>query len=168
MTVTEYLVRHNPGFADLSEAELRGIADFTLLWSAFENQVCGTRASPATLLAIPGRLALREQLHLAPFAEALAYFRDRYWQNGEVTYHFHRLHPDEDGRRYIPLLRAVVMGGETDTAKVLQGILLIVYRYRNNLFHGSKWDDGIAGQLDNFRHACNVLMAVMDRLSDSG
>lgn len=40
--------------------------------------------------------------------------------------------------------------------------LIIVYRFRNNLFHGTKWGYGIRGQFDNFRHANDVLMAALD------
>jgi site-specific DNA-cytosine methylase len=45
---------------------------------------------------------------------------------------------------------------------VLQALLLIVLRLRNNLFHGEKWAYGIAGQRQNFQHACAVMMATMD------
>jgi hypothetical protein len=42
-------------------------------------------------------------------------------------------------------------------------VLIIIYRYHNNLFHGVKWEYLLAGQLDNFNHANNVLMKLIER-----
>ena len=41
-------------------------------------------------------------------------------------------------------------------------VLIIIYRHRNNLFHGVKWENLLAGQLDNFNHANNVLMKLIE------
>ena len=43
-------------------------------------------------------------------------------------------------------------------------ILIVIYRFRNNLFHGVKWEYELRGQLDNFNHANQVLMAAYDQL----
>ncbi len=45
-------------------------------------------------------------------------------------------------------------------------MLIIVFRYRNNLFHGVKWEYELAGQLSNFTTANSVLMKVLDRHGD--
>lgn len=39
--------------------------------------------------------------------------------------------------------------------------LLIVFRYRNNLFHGNKWTYRLEGQHQNFEHATQLLLAVI-------
>ena len=41
-------------------------------------------------------------------------------------------------------------------------ILIIVYRIRNNLFHGEKWSYGLQGQLNNFKHANEALMKAIE------
>ncbi len=99
-------------------------------------------------------------LDAGQYDEGFAYFRNRYFANGEVTHHFQHLnlrqsdHPD--------LVRSVI-GGESDTPrdKVLC-LLMIVWRLRNNLFHGEKWAYHLRDQLDNFTHANKVLMRVLE------
>lgn len=168
MDVNRFLLQHFPKSAKLTSADLRAISDFTLMWSAFENQVCETHATPNALRDIPKRLAERGLLDLEPFGEALAYFRDRYFKEGRLSDHFTYLRLHEGSPEWCAAyVEKAVTGLEKDPATVLTGILLIVHRYRNNLFHGEKWKYGIVGQRENFGHACTVLMAVMARLSDA-
>ena len=47
-------------------------------------------------------------------------------------------------------------------------MLTIIYRYRNNLFHGVKWGYELADQLHNFTHANNALMKALDRYGELG
>tara|TARA_B100000614_G_scaffold111617_1_gene100153 strand:- start:1007 stop:1162 length:156 start_codon:yes stop_codon:yes gene_type:complete len=42
-------------------------------------------------------------------------------------------------------------------------VLIIVWRFRNNLFHGEKWAYQLQGQLSNFTHANAVLMRLLER-----
>ena len=42
-------------------------------------------------------------------------------------------------------------------------MLIIVWRFRNNLFHGEKWAYQLQGQLSNFTHANAVLMRLLER-----
>ena len=46
----------------------------------------------------------------------------------------------------------------TDPWEVVAVVLIIVYRYRKNLFHGVKWSYELRGQLENFMHANTILM----------
>lgn len=166
MTVRAFIARRIPPFAELSPPELQAVEDFSLLWSVFENQVCGTQASPSALVAIPKQLARLGRLDMYPFREALGYFQKRYAHEGSVTHHFEGLRLPAGRPKDAALVKAVVLGENQDPEDVLAGMLLIVYRYRNNLFHGAKWEYGMAGQLDNFMHACDVLMAVMIQYGD--
>jgi hypothetical protein len=45
----------------------------------------------------------------------------------------------------------------------MTAILIIVFRYRNNLFHGVKWHYRRHGQLANFIVANEILMKVLER-----
>jgi len=53
-------------------------------------------------------------------------------------------------------------GDKTDTTSSIAALLIIIYRLRNNLFHGLKWAYNIQGQRSNFAHANYVLMTVLD------
>lgn len=162
MTVRQFIESRIPAFRDLGPPELQAVEDFSLLWSVFENQVCDTNASPSTLVAIPKALARRGTLDMAPFREALIYFQNRYCQEGRVTQHFEGLRLPAGRAKDAALVTDLVLGtANLDREDVLAGMLLIVYRYRNNLFHGDKWYYGMVDQRENFKHACDVLMAVM-------
>jgi hypothetical protein len=57
----------------------------------------------------------------------------------------------------------VIRGKSDEPGDSMLCTLMIVWRLRNNLFHGSKWAYQIRGQLDNFTHANAVLMKVLER-----
>ena len=54
------------------------------------------------------------------------------------------------------------MISNADVAEVAAALLIIVYRFRNNLLHGVKWAYEIRGQFENFRHANAVLMQAIE------
>jgi hypothetical protein len=144
MDPTNFLSQFVPGYADLKDEERTAISNFTLLWSAMEGRVLHTNANPTSLLVTVNALAQQGQLHLGSFEASLAYFRDRYFQGGEFTYHFENLLFRKPDRR--PLVEAVLTGKDDDLEHVVGALLLITYRLRNNLFHGAKWAYGIQGQ----------------------
>jgi hypothetical protein len=96
----------------------------------------------------------------------LAYFRNRYFADGALTYHFPHLnlrpsdHPD--------LVQAVIKGANNAPRDRMLALLMIVWRLRNNLFHGAKWAYGLRDQLDNFRQANSVLMRLLERHGQLG
>ena len=56
-----------------------------------------------------------------------------------------------------------VLKHETESlADVAAALLIVAYRFRNNLLHGEKWAYEIRDQLDNFTHANSILMKVID------
>ncbi len=62
-----------------------------------------------------------------------------------------------------PLVRAVISGSSNDPVARVTTVLIIILRYRNNLFHGVKWSYELAGQFENFTHANNALVTALDR-----
>lgn len=105
-------------------------------------------------------MALQGRLNAGEYQDALAYFRNRYYQGGEFTYHFDQLLFRPRDRR--PLVEAVLSDKDNDPVNVVAALLLIIYRLRNNLFHGAKWAYGIRGQQTNFAHGAEVLMRVLE------
>lgn len=162
MTTTEFLARRVYGYAELDDADRQAIHEFSLLWPAFEGTLLGTDAKPGNLIQIAFALRDAGRLDMARFAEPLAYFRDRYWRDGDFTPEYNGLHTG----KYNPANRKLVIDALSSHPQLpedtLAGLLLVVYRLRNNLFHGVKWAYGIRGQRSNFLQACAVLMAVMD------
>lgn len=160
MDPTTFLMQYVPGYADLGKPERDAISHFTLLWSAMEGRVLQTNANPTSLVDAVKAMAQNGQLDVEAYQGSLAYFRDRYFQDGAFTYHFDQLLFRSRDRR--PLVEAVLCGKENDPVSVLCALLLVVYRLRNNLFHGAKWAYGIKGQQANFTHGAEVLMRVLE------
>ena len=159
MDPTIWLRNAVAGFASLTPAERRAIRDFTLLWSLFEARLTNTSASIPTITAAMERLEAADLLDLAALARPLAYFRDRYAPKGGILPRFEALRLNGQGR---PVVERVLCDEPAEPAEIATGLMIIVYRLRNNLFHGNKWNDGIYDQRENFRSANQILMALMD------
>ena len=66
-----------------------------------------------------------------------------------------------------PMVEAVLKGEKTDDCERIVALLIIVYRLRNNLFHGQKWTgDQLGRQFDNFTHANGILMSALEIARD--
>ena len=64
------------------------------------------------------------------------------------------------------LIPAGISGDAEAPRERVLTVLLLIWRLRNNLFHGEKWAYGLQGQLANFTHANVVLMRVLERHAD--
>lgn len=159
--VIDWLKAKAPGFPDLSQAEQAAINDFSMLWSLFEDRVLDASANAAKIFAMVDEWSKKGNLDASEFEKEIKYFENRYYNNGEFTYHFDHLNLRDNDKR--EAVRAVLDGSDTNPHRRVAAALVIVYRYRNNLFHGLKWRYQLAGQLDNFNTANSVLMKVLDR-----
>jgi hypothetical protein len=90
----------------------------------------------------------------------MTHCRGRYYDRVDFTPEFHALHFRKRDQRGVA--EAFVSNSATDQANIIAGLLIIIFRLRNNLFHGTKWSYGIVGQFDNFRHANPTLMEFME------
>lgn len=160
MQTLRWLRQMVPGFDRLSTAERVAVRDFSLLWSLFEGTVLGTSASANSIVGAVSALRDQGRLDLRSFRRSIEHFRQRYYDGQNLTPAFEHLNLRGGDRR--PLVEAFVTGRANSEAEILAGLLIIVYRLRNNLFHGIKWAYGIRGQLENFRRANDTLMAVME------
>lgn len=160
MNSIDWLCAKAPGFSDLSENERAAIMHFSLLWSFFEAKALHTHASAISILALVHEWASNGRLNIAPFATSLAYFRDRYFNQGAFTEHFRGLNLRRNDSP--DLVGAVLKGESTNDADTVSALLIVVFRLRNNLFHGVKWAYGIRDQLDNFTNANTALMAALE------
>jgi hypothetical protein len=167
MEPVEWLRLTVPGFDDLSEDERVAIRDFSMLWSLLEGTVLGSRGNAGTLITMVNGLRERGAVDLAPVAAAIAHFRERYYADGEFTPAFDQhLHFRNNDHR--PVAEAFISGATNDPVEMLKGLLIIIYRLRNNLFHGIKWTYRIQGQLENFRHANATIMATTNMAIAAG
>jgi len=133
---------------------------FSLLWSFFEAETLHTNASANGILALVHKWASDGRLDITSFVPSLNYFRDRCFNQRTATEHLGglNLRPNDSPE----LVGAVLKGENTNPADCVAVLLIVVFRLRNNLFHGVKWAYGIRGQLGNFTNANAALMAALE------
>lgn len=140
----------------LSEADLIEIKDFSLLWNIYENTIFESDFSVAKL----DQEIIIRQLQINQFNDTLDYFKNRYTLNGITNCRFTYLSfrpPDRES-----LVREVLTNVNNNDHDKILSIGIIVYRYRNNLFHGIKDFRTLDQQADNFRNANNYLRTFLD------
>lgn len=158
MQILDWLCERDDGLAHLTDGEREAAISFALLWMYFEARLLNTRASPTTLKALVSCLEQAKQaLDGEPITSCYDYFRQRYWDSQGPSQYFSGLKMPAD------LANEVLASLATTPSprEKLETCLLIALRYRNNLFHGTKWLYGLEGQQSNFEHAVLLLRAVI-------
>ena len=168
MNALDWLAEQQDGFGNLPKTDQKEMMEFSLLWAYFEARLLAANASPKSIASLAAGIADAEKLQPESLIEPIAYWRARYVQEGEFTHHYHflNLRPNDN----IKVVNAVLLGQEDSPKALLICALTIVYRYRNNLFHGLKWAYGLQGQKGNFQVASRVLIATteMARAPENG
>lgn len=162
----QWLSERAPGFKDLPLSDRAAILDFSFLWSLFEAKVMNTSARVGLILEKVDEWAANNTLEANLYEVELDYFRNRYFADGQLTYHFPHLllrgsdHPD--------LVQRVIEGVSNEPRDQMLALLIIVWRLRNNLFHGAKWAYELRDQCENFAHANQVLIRLLERHGQLG
>lgn len=148
-----------PGFANLSQDERDAIDDFSFLWSLFEGTEMNRHCSVQTIRQYVINLDQQGRLLNFDCDMYLGYLKDRYFKNGQLTEYFPHLHLE---RNHNPteVMEALSIEDATKIVRVI-GCLIVVYRLRNNLFHGEKWLYQLQDQKNNFTYANEFLKCLM-------
>ncbi len=96
---------------------------------------------------------LEEQggLEILEVDQYVGYLRNRYFKGGDVTDYYYGLNLDVHNNTE-EVLETLRNEGVSKLVKVI-GCLIVIYRLRNNLFHGEKWQYYLQDQLTNFSQA---------------
>jgi hypothetical protein len=159
MDPIKWLEAYAPGFMQISEDERQAILDFTLLWSFFETRAMQTRGSSKRIRELANNWGSSGLINVDDFAAPLAYFSQRYFNNNQPTTYYGGLNLRDND--YPGLVKTVLRGDVVTPAETLSALLIVVFRLRNNLFHGTKWAYGIQDQLTNFKYANAILMGAL-------
>lgn len=156
-----WLAEKVPRFHALPDGDKKAIGDFCLLWGLFEGRCLQESGSIRQIEQFVDRIADDLERDNQFLEAALNYFQGRYVEaEGRFSYRFNQLHFRPGDRRNH--VEAVLLGHRLERPDILKALLIIVYRFRNNLFHGPKWRYELTEQVDNFSTANALLMAVMD------
>ena len=155
----EWLSVKVPGFANLLPEERGAIDDFSFLWSRFEGKVMNRRCDLPRIRNYVKQLEEQGGLEFLEVEKYVEYLRNRYFRDGDVTGHYHGLNLDvhNNTKEVLETLR----NENAPKAVKAIGYLIVIYRLRNNLFHGEKWQYNLEGQLDNFAYANDYLKSMM-------
>lgn len=149
----------SPGIINLSPKEHEAIQKFTLLWTLFEAQILDSNASAKMITEKVEKIDLNI-ISSNWFEEQFIYFSERYITDGEINNHFSHLYLRKNDNP--DLVRSVLIKENEDPYQKLIACLIIVYRLRNNFFHGLKWAYGLKDQLNNFTHSVNLLKKYLE------
>lgn len=147
---------------DLQQNEgLDRIKNFALFWNMFERFACANFADVQKIEAFVVKLNDITPINNDLLTLHLEYFIERYTQNGTINIEglLFRTHPGDvraKGKVVAVLSRQVATPRE-----ILEALLLILLRFRNNLFHGNKQIVNLDTQVSNFTHANRLLSNVL-------
>ncbi len=149
-----------PGFSQLKEQEREAIYDFSLLWSLFEGSALNYQCNVLKIRQLASNIVRKNKLNDISLDSYVEYLRNRYYVNGSLTQHYQNLHVERSGSP----AEVVEMLCDEDSTETVQliGCLVVIFRLRNNLFHGEKWRYQLRGQFDNFQNANGFLRNLMD------
>ena len=159
MNGRDWLCQQTAGYSELEADELNAITEFTLLWSFFEAQVLDRNANARMIIDTAQRWYMAGILKDS-FLDTRTYFCCRYYREGMFTDHFNHLNLRQSD--YPGLIKKLLQGECKEEWETAAAVLIIIYRFRNNLFHGEKWAYDLRGQRNNFEQANKALIVAME------
>lgn len=154
-----------------TENNIQSIKDFLLIWNLFEGKFFETSFSIDKLESV----LKNTDIDINCFLPYLEYFKNRYvnQEDNTITERFSFLHFRRNDRE--DFVTEVLLNNkdipnyiETNTQyEIVLAISIIVYRFRNNLFHGVKNIQHIAQQEENFVTANGFLRTIIETIEDN-
>ena len=157
--VREWILENFRESASLDQETIEVVADYTLIWNLFEGVECSARAGSQQFERFANRVS--DQIPDTLLNELLSFWKFRYVADGNTNDRFERLTFRRNDRK--ELVADVLLERDVSTKNIILALLLIVYRLRNNLFHGLKTIDHLNNQRENLSHAIEVLQALIPK-----
>lgn len=150
------------GGTELSNEAITAVASFTMMWNLFEGVACESRANITTFGNLADQVAQFDTPAdmMASLDECLAFWTCRYRTPEGFSDRFLRLNfRPNDRQKHV---EGVLLGHQTDARSKILALLVIVYRLRNNLFHGLKSIEMLNDQVHNLNMASRCLGLIMN------
>ncbi|MGL4922429.1 hypothetical protein [Aeromonas veronii] len=156
-----WLQRNIYVMADFTDETYTSISDFSIMWAIFEGTQLQDRPEDRAAVDELEFVAQRTSYCATVLEYARTYWSHRYiGADGEGNDKFRRL-----GFRHKPhseLVLRVLKGEVVNEEEQIHALLLIVYRLRNNLFHGEKDMAKINSQVENLKYGASVLKDIIE------
>lgn len=143
------------------------IRNFALFWNMFENFACKNFANVEKIEKFVVKLNERTAISNELVNPYLEYFIDRYTQNGVINIEGLQFRPNKSDIRAKDIVIAVLERQVVTPKEKLETLLLILLRFRNNLFHGNKQIVNLDTQVTNFTMANKLLAEVLNLMKQN-
>jgi len=152
----EWICQNIANGAEITNNVYEAIADFCVMWAIFE----GTELHDVDVAVDElEQIAKRVSDKVQGTENNLRFWKERYITEGQINTKFGYLRFSHEPHKN--LVSQVLLGIETDKEKTIHALLLIVYRLRNNLFHGAKDVTAIKHQISNLEQAADFLKKLL-------
>lgn len=152
-------ISNNYAHVHLEPETESAVVNFSLMWNVFEGQFLNNYATVGKLEELVGEY---EDDHFADdrLIKLFLFYRKRYVQDGTVNEKFQSLNFRSRDRK--EFVEEVILNHTHITKDVVLASLIIVYRIRNNLFHGLKSFHLLNDQKENLNAASYLLSIIME------
>lgn len=146
---------------DLNNDGIERVKNFALFWNMFENFACSNFANVPKIESFIEKLSERATINNEFVNPYLEYFIDRYTQNGTLNIEGLQFRTNATDISAKAKVVAVLSKQVETPIEILEALLLILLRFRNNLFHGNKQIVNLDTQVTNFTIANKLLAEVL-------
>ena len=157
--VEQWLTDHVYNYDELRTNTKKAIYNFSLVWSFFECYIFDTTFS---ISKIQKKLNGLNDQRLSILDHEYNYFRNRYISNETINSLFEDLKFRANDKK--DFVADCLINVETTNKDKTEALIIIIYRLRNNLFHGVKWDTNLNDQIDNFNFSCSTLIKLIENV----
>lgn len=137
-----FIARISPEYVSLDQYTRKSVHEFFILWSLFESRQLHCRATMSKLEKVSEDIEL-SRVDIAQLEDLFSFFLDRYTTGGKPNSRFKKLRFPKRSKVERECVERSFATPCDDPRKALRTCLYIVYRVRNNLFHGTKWTGSI-------------------------
>lgn len=159
-SASEWIVEKITGAQNPLPETLKAVENFTLMWNLFEDLLCPNNNATIPALEILSSQIPNIEKNKQTIAPVFTYYKDRYCSGNGFTTLFEGLNFRANDRRD-HVERALRSEGH-DFQSTIFAILIILYRIRNNLFHGLKSIDILNDQATNLNFAAFALTTIFE------
>ncbi len=156
---------------DLKNEGLERVRNFVFLWNLFEDSAMQKDATIVKMKQLVDQINHASPINAADLSDFVDYFAQRYFDpTGQSPYSLDGLkfRNNANDQAAKAEVEAVLRKNEQSPDMILKALLIIAYRFRNNLFHGEKQLIEIDGQVSNFIAANNIIKLVLIKMKAVG
>lgn len=147
----------------LKTAGIDRVRNFSLLWNLFERYACNRLANINSISSAVDMINQSEAITAELITDHIEYFSNRYFNSDRSPKPIFEDLKFRDGGDQSAKQRVIdtLTGQQSDPKENLKSLLFILYRFRNNLFHGEKEIINLNKQVENFIIANDLLTKVL-------